>query len=233
MQADVELDGVTGLFGASGSGKSTLLRLIAGLERADDGHVRFAGKPWQDAGTFVPPHRRPVGYVFQDARLFRHLDVAGNLRFAARRRSDDGAGPQFDEVVAACDLDPLLDRDVRALSGGEQQRVALARTLLCGPRLLLFDEPLAALDAARKHDILPYIESLQARFGIPAIYVSHSMDEIVRLADRVIVLADGRVQARGPTVPVLDGLALPSAGRASMSRPCSKPVSSVSARRCT
>ncbi|MEQ8208184.1 MAG: ATP-binding cassette domain-containing protein, partial [Woeseia sp.] len=193
VTSDISLDGVTGLFGASGSGKSTLLRVIAGFEKGVAGTVRMTDKVWLDSksGEFVPAFRRQVGYVFQDARLFEHLDVAGNLRFAENRAS--GRGPEFAEVVAALDLHSLLDRAVTKLSGGERQRVALGRTLLCRPGLLLLDEPLAALDSARKQEILPYLETLRARFGIPTVYVSHAVDEIVRLADRVIVLQDGKI----------------------------------------
>lgn len=215
VNAEIALDGVTGLFGASGSGKSTLLRIIAGFERDVSGSVRMADEVWIDSAdrTFVPPFRRPVGYVFQDARLFVHLNVAGNLSFAEQRSS--GIGPVFSEVIAALDLQPLLERAVTKLSGGERQRVALGRTLLCKPRLLLLDEPLAALDMARKQEILPYLETLHERFGIPTVYVSHSVDEIVRLADRVIVLRDGQLHAEGDTASVLDTFLADDAGAGS------------------
>ncbi len=210
VRTALPLDGVTGLFGPSGSGKSTLLRIIAGFEAAT-GSVRLGGGVWADseAGVFLPPHRRAAGYVFQDARLFPHLDVAGNLGYARRRAA--AGGPGWDEVVAALELGPLLARGVERLSGGETQRVALARTLLSGTELLLLDEPLASLDTGRKAEILPYLESLVARFGIPVVYVSHAVDEIVRLADRVIVLEAGRVRAAGSTVRVFNELAAPIA----------------------
>lgn len=206
VQAAVKLQGVTGLFGPSGSGKSTLLRVIAGFETTATGRVSVGDRCWLDSKKrlHLAPHRRPVGYVFQDARLFMHLDVAGNLDFAATRNG--GYGPQQADVIDALDLAPLLQRDVAGLSGGERQRVALGRTLLCNPQLLLLDEPLAALDVARKEDILPYLESLQARFSLPTIYVSHSVDEILRLADEVIVLDAGRVHAQGATRSVLNDL---------------------------
>jgi molybdate transport system ATP-binding protein len=206
VRTAISLHGVTGLFGESGSGKSTLLRIIAGFAADASGTLSIDGRDWLNSGARlnVPAHRRPIAYVFQDARLFTHLDVQGNLQFAAKRNG--GAGPQFDEVVAALDLAPLLGRAVDTLSGGERQRVALGRALLCNPRLLLLDEPLAALDARRKQDIMPYLESLQARFSLPTIYVSHSIDEILRLADEVVVLQGGRVIAQGETRSVLNGL---------------------------
>ncbi|ANO53247.1 molybdenum ABC transporter ATP-binding protein [Woeseia oceani] len=212
VRTDIALDGVTGLFGASGSGKSTLLRVIAGFEKDVAGTARMADKVWLNsaAGEFVPAYQRQIGYVFQDARLFEHLDVAGNLHFADRRNR--GVGPGFAEVVAALDLEPLLNRTVTRLSGGERQRVALGRTLLSRPALMLLDEPLAALDSARKQEILPYLESLRTRFGIPTVYVSHAVDEIVRLADRVVVLQDGKVAAAGETAAVLDALPVGSVG---------------------
>lgn len=209
------LEGVTALFGPSGSGKSTLLRVLAGFERPRDGRVSFGSQTWLDTrgGVFVPPHRRPVGYLFQDARLFPHLNVLGNLRFAEQRRADD-AGYTFDDVVAAIELGGLLERRVDGLSGGERQRVALARTLLAHPRLLLLDEPLAAIDHARKAELLPYLEGLPGRFGIPTVYVSHDIDEVARLADRIIVLESGRVRQHGPAAAVFQELDLePLSGR--------------------
>jgi len=203
---DFVLAGVTALFGPSGAGKSTLLRILAGLEPGADGSIRFDGETWLDgtAGNSVPAHRRGVGYVFQDARLFSHLDVTGNLRFACRRAASSRAGAGFDEVVQALDLGPLLTRATGSLSGGERQRVAIGRALLSRPRLLLLDEPLAAMDAALKGEILPYIEALPEAFGVPAIYVSHSVDEVARLADRMVVMAAGTVAASGGAVEVLE-----------------------------
>ncbi len=211
VDQDIVLDGITGLFGPSGGGKSTLLRIIAGLEHAASGKVSFVDEIWQDSTTrrFVAPHRRPVGYVFQDTRLFTHLSVEGNLRFAAKRNSNDNS-LTFNEVVSAFDLQALLHRDTESLSGGERQRVAIARTILTRPRLLLLDEPLAALDTGRKDEILPYLEALMGRFDIPTIYVSHAIDEVARLADRVIVMDEGRIQASGATTEVLNQLELQS-----------------------
>ncbi len=214
VRLDVGLQGVTGLFGPSGSGKSTLLRIIAGLERRAEGTVTFGDEVWQDSRRriFARADMRPVGYVFQDTRLFEHLDVAGNLAYAADRAPRTAAPISGDEIVAACDLRALLPRRVGALSGGERQRVALARTLMTQPRLLLLDEPLAALDAERKGEILPYLEALPKRFGIPAIYVSHAVDEMARLADRVAVLQNGSIAAAGDAVEILNRTNLLPAG---------------------
>ncbi len=203
IDRQLSLAGVTGLFGPSGSGKSTLLRIIAGLESCATGEVTYGGEAWQTDRSFMPAFKRPVGYVFQDARLFQHLTVEGNLQFAQQRRPH-GAGISLDEVVSAMDLQPLLHRHTDALSGGERQRVAIARTLLTNPRLLLLDEPLAALDIGRKREILPYIEALPKRFGIPAIYVSHAVSEMARLADDVVVLEAGRITAIGPAANILN-----------------------------
>jgi molybdate transport system ATP-binding protein len=194
-----ELAGITALFGASGAGKSLLLRVISGLETGASGQVSFGGECWQGDGRFVPTDRRGVGYVFQDARLFEHLDVAGNLRFAARR----AGSPALDAVIKTLDLQPLLGRRVGALSGGEKQRVAIGRSLLSAPRLLLMDEPLAALDHARKTRLLPYIARLPEAFGLPVIYVTHAVEEVARLADRMVVLAGGKVLAAGGVADVL------------------------------
>jgi molybdate transport system ATP-binding protein len=207
---------VTAIFGPSGSGKSTLLRTVAGLARGAAGRLSLGDEVWLDSarGIDVPAHRRPVGYMFQHARLFPHLTGEGNLRYAARRARRERQVVGFDEVVDALDLAPLLPRRPASLSGGERQRVALGRTLLAQPRLLLLDEPMAALDATRKMEILPYLEALHPRFGIPILYVSHSVDEVALLADRILVLGGGRVTARGRTAEVLEGLDLgPLAGR--------------------
>ncbi|MEC9345463.1 MAG: molybdenum ABC transporter ATP-binding protein, partial [Pseudomonadota bacterium] len=179
---------------------------IAGLECGAHGHVRFGDENWQSEAPrlFVPAHRRDVALVFQDARLFPHLNVAGNLRFADRRAPRDRAEPAFEDVIAALGLGPLLGRSTTTLSGGERQRVAIGRALLSRPRLLLLDEPLSALDIRRRDDILGIIAALPARFGIPLIHVSHSIDEVARLADRILVLADGRVIADGAAAAILE-----------------------------
>lgn len=206
----IALDGITAVFGASGSGKSSLLRVLAGLEPGARGHVRFAGEAWLDTtrGVFLAPHRRGVGFVFQDARLLPFLSVAGNLRYAQRRAPAAHGAASFDEVVAAFDIESLLGRACGSLSGGERQRVAIARALLTRPRLLLMDEPLSANDVLRKADLLPYVRQLPARFGVPVIYVSHSIDEVAYLANSVLVLGGGRKVAAGAVTDVLESLDL-------------------------
>ncbi|MCC6202149.1 MAG: molybdenum ABC transporter ATP-binding protein [Gammaproteobacteria bacterium] len=205
---DVALDGVTALFGPSGAGKSTLLRIIAGLETHATGTVRFGSELWSDTAqrAFVPPHRRGISYLFQQSRLFPHLHVADNLRYAVRRAPRALPGPNLDEIVAALDLAPLLARRPAELSGGEAQRVALGRALLSRPRLLLLDEPVAALDVGRKREILPYVQRLLRQTGVPAIYVTHAIDEAALLADRMVVLDHGAITASGDIATVLERL---------------------------
>jgi molybdate transport system ATP-binding protein len=207
---EIDTGRVTAIFGPSGSGKSTLLRTLAGLERGATGRLSLGREVWLDSsrGLDLPAHRRPVGYTFQEARLFPHLSGEGNLRYAERRARRLRQVVTFDEVVEALDLLPLLPRRTSGLSGGERQRLALGRTLLAQPRLLLLDEPMSALDASRKMEILPYLEALHPRFGIPTLYVSHSVDEVALLADRILVLAGGRVTAQGRTAEILERLDL-------------------------
>ena len=199
--------GVTALFGQSGCGKTTLLRCIAGLERGA-GRLEVNGEVWQDADRFVPTHLRPLGYVFQDARLFAHLDVGRNLDFGMRR-SRGAATIRRDPIIDLLGLGPLLERMPERLSGGEQQRVAIARALLTAPSLLLMDEPLASLDHARRQEILPYLERLRDELEIPVIYVSHAADEVARLADHIVVMAGGRTVAQGPLAETLARVDLP------------------------
>ena len=189
--------GITALFGPSGSGKTSILRCIAGLQRLP-GHIRIGNDVWQhtDANIFVPPHRRHVGYVFQDAGLFAHLSVRDNLLYGARR-SGSAMGHDLDGIVDMLAIGPLLGRSVAALSGGERQRVAVGRALLAAPRILLMDEPLSALDRDTKDEIIPYLEELREKSGVPILYVSHDLAEIERLADRVVLLAAGRALASG------------------------------------
>jgi molybdate transport system ATP-binding protein len=186
---------VIALFGPSGSGKSTLLNVIAGLIRPQAGMVRVEGRVLTDtaAGTLVPPHRRRIGYVFQDTRLFPHLSVRRNLAYGQWFTPGGERYANPEEIVALLGLRPHLDRRPPTLSGGEKQRVAIGRALLASPRLLLMDEPLASLDAARKAETLPYIERLRDELAIPIVYVSHSRDEVDRLADEVVHLEAGRV----------------------------------------
>ena len=190
--------GVVALFGRSGAGKSTLVNAIAGLIPAT-GTVRLDGTTWLDSATgiAVAAERRRIGYVFQDARLFPHLDVAGNLGYGERRAPPGERYAAHDDIVALLGLQTLLRRRVHQLSGGERQRVALGRALLAQPRLLLLDEPLAAIDTARRDEVLPYLESLRDRFAIPMLYVSHQYEEVLRLATDIVLLAAGRVLATG------------------------------------
>jgi molybdate transport system ATP-binding protein len=196
--------GITGVFGPSGSGKTTLLRCVAGLERAPGGLLEVAGEPWQDEarGLFLPTHRRRLGYVFQEAGLFDHLSVRGNLDYGLRRTAPAERRVRLDEAVGWLGLTALLERGPRQLSGGERQRVAIARALLTSPRLLLMDEPLAGLDAAARDEILPYLERLHASLEIPVLYVSHAAAELQRLADHLLLLAAGRLRAAGPVSEV-------------------------------
>jgi len=208
--------GLTALFGASGSGKTTTLRCIAGLTRASDGQVAFDGECWQDEsrGIFVAPHERACGYVFQEASLFAHLSVRRNLEYARSRAPASRPAPDFDHTVEMLGLGALLERRTQSLSGGERQRVAIARALLANPRLLLMDEPLASLDAGRKGEILYYIERLRDEVGIPIVYVSHAIDEVVRLADAMVLLSEGRTVAAGPVAELASRLDLrPYLGR--------------------
>jgi len=204
--------GVTGIFGPSGCGKTTVLRCIAGLTRPAEGYFSLGDEVWQDRAHFLPPHQRPVGYVFQDARLFSHLSVAGNLDFAARRAKVGRTIIARETVIDLLGLEKLLARMPVHLSGGERQRVAIGRALLSQPRILLMDEPLSALDREAKREILPYLETLAHRLSLPAFYVSHDMAEIERLANHLVLLSgDGRVQAAGPIASLLADLSLPLA----------------------
>lgn len=205
--------GVTALFGPSGCGKTTVLRCMAGLTRLA-GRMAVGDEVWQDERRFAPPHRRALGYVFQDANLFAHLSVRANLLYGPRRARPRPADDGFDAIVALLNLERLLDRAPARLSGGERQRVALGRALLAQPRLLLMDEPLSALDRMSKEEILPYLDALGGRAGPPVIYVSHDVSEVARLADHVVALERGRVAAAGPAGDILERLDLgPVAGR--------------------
>jgi molybdate transport system ATP-binding protein len=197
--------GVTALFGRSGSGKTSMIRIIAGLVRPDEGLVVLDGEPLTDTakGIFVPRHRRRFGYVFQDGRLFPHLNVRNNLFYGSWFVSKAPGAGSFDRVVDLLGIEHLLDRRPSTLSGGEKQRVAIGRALLSSPRLLLMDEPLAALDELRKAEILPYLQRLRDETEIPIVYVSHSISEVAQLANQVVVMRDGRVEAAGTATEVL------------------------------
>jgi molybdate transport system ATP-binding protein len=205
--------GVTALFGPSGSGKTTLLRCLAGLERASSGYLEVNGEIWQDDSRDIclPTHRRPLGYVFQEASLFPHLDVRRNLEYGWKRIPAVQRRVGFEQAVELTGIGHLLERNPARLSGGERQRAAIARALLVSPDLLLMDEPLAALDMASKRDILPYLERLHDELSIPVLYVSHSPDEVARLADYMVLVDGGKTVASGPLKAMLTRLDLPLA----------------------
>jgi molybdate transport system ATP-binding protein len=215
---DFELDaefsapgvGITALFGPSGSGKTTLLRAIAGLEPISDGRLTVNGQVLQGDGRWLPPHRRRIGFVFQDGGLLPHLDVSGNIDYALRRAE---APPSRDHLVELLGLEDLLRRSPASLSGGERRRAAMARALATNPNLLLLDEPLTGLDEARKRDLLPWLERLLAEAQIPTLLVSHVPDEVTRLADHLVLLDRGRVTASGPLNEQLTSLESPLAHR--------------------
>lgn len=211
LDVDLQLPGrgVTVLFGPSGSGKTTLLRCVAGLERAPQGRLAVDGEVWQDGRHWLPVHRRPIGYVFQEASLFDHLSVLGNLRYGLKRLGAPADPARLEQAVALLGIGPLLERRPERLSGGERQRVGIARALALGPRLLLMDEPLSALDHARRQEILPYLERLREELDIPVLYVTHAPDEVARLADHLVALEAGRVRAHGPLQELLVRLDLP------------------------
>jgi molybdate transport system ATP-binding protein len=201
--------GITAIFGPSGSGKTTLLRCVAGLERAAHGRVVVDGESWQDARMFVPTWQRPLGYVFQEASLFDHLDVRGNLAFARKRASGAASAFDPDALTELLGIGHLLARRPAQLSGGERQRVAIARALATQPRLLLLDEPLAAVDLARRQEILPWLERLRDELQLPMLYVTHAADEVARLASHLVLLEQGGCVAAGPIAETLARIDLP------------------------
>jgi molybdate transport system ATP-binding protein len=205
--------GVSAIFGHSGSGKTTLLRCLAGLARPKDGRLCVNGEVWLDTanGIFLPTHTRPLGYVFQEASLFPHLTVAGNLRYGMNRVAPATRRVELSQAAGLLGIGHLLERMPAGLSGGERQRVGIARALLTSPRLLLLDEPLASLDQKRKLEILPYLERLHDELDIPILYVSHAPEEVARLADHLVLLDQGRAVASGPITDTLARLDLPVA----------------------
>lgn len=211
IDVDIPMHGITGIFGESGSGKTTLLRCIAGLETRGTGRLAIGDDVWLDRSRNIsrPIHEQEIGYVFQEPRLFRHLNVRRNLEYGQQRTTTKIDGVAFNQTVELFDLQHLLDRSPADLSGGEAQRVAIARALLRSPRLLLMDEPLAALDSARKNEILPFLDRLHNELKIPIIYVSHHIEEICRLCDHLLVLHNGDVVAEGELQTVLVRLDVP------------------------
>ena len=213
LEVDLRLpsSGITVLFGPSGSGKTTMLRCLAGLDQAD-GRVVIGGQIWQDTGKRIhlPTWQRDLGYVFQESSLFEHLDVQRNLNYGIDRIKKPGLAESLDQAIDLLGIRHLLSRPVDGLSGGERQRVAIARALAMQPKLLLLDEPLASLDQNRKQEILPWLEGLHRGLSIPIIYVTHSRDELARLADHLVILEDGHVRASGPAGTLMQTLGLRS-----------------------
>ncbi len=205
--------GVTAFFGESGVGKSTLLRAVAGLEHPEEGQIIVNNTVWQDDAEhiFIPPHQRSLGFVFQDARLFMHLDIMKNLQFGMKRVKETKNTISLDKAIDLLGIEHLLDRMPVTLSGGEKQRVAIARALATSPDILLMDEPLASLDLKRRQEILPYLHRLNTELNIPILYVSHSLEEVAALSDHLVLLERGRITASGPTNKMLTRLDLPLA----------------------
>lgn len=202
---------VTSVFGPSGCGKTSLMRAIAGLENQATGQIQMGDQTWQDNDTFRPAHQRDIGYVFQDASLFPHLNVYDNLQFGLKRQAKHKRRVSLEQAIELLALTPLLNRQIDKLSGGEKQRVAIARAVATSPAVLLFDEPLAAVDIPHKQEILRYIQSLHRELDIPMLYVSHAIDEVARLSDNLVLLEKGQQLASGKTVDLLSELRLPFA----------------------
>ena len=211
LDVDLKLptSGITVVFGPSGSGKTTLLRCLAGLEKS--GTMEIAGEVWQNENIFIPVNKRAIGMVFQDSRLFPHLNVRDNLLYGYKRTPADSRRLYLEEVIHVLALENLLERGIKKLSGGEKQRVALGRALLTSPKLLLMDEPLAALDAQRKTEIIPFIRKIEKELSIPIIYVTHSMSEVLQLVDTMVILKDGKVVKWGPVKKVFADIQLRNA----------------------
>ena len=200
---DISAEGITSIFGVSGCGKTSLLRAIAGLESHANSKLQVGDEIWQDENIFLPPHQRSIGYVFQEASLFDHLSVKDNIGYGYKRTPIDSRKISVEQVINLLGIQSLLDKKPAFLSGGERQRVAIARALAANPKLLLMDEPLSSLDQARKEELLPYIETVNKEMNIPILYVSHSNEEIGRLADQLIFIEDAVVKASGPISELL------------------------------
>lgn len=214
VDINIPATGISVLFGPSGSGKTTILRALSGLEQLADTKLSWGEQIWQSDEQFIPSYQRNIGVVFQTPRLFSHLNVEGNLRYGMSRAEEPADEPSFRELINLLGLAQLLQRDTATLSGGEQQRVAIARALLLQPALLLMDEPLSALDARNKAEILPYLEKLHQRLSIPVVYITHDLTEMALLGDYLILLDEGKVLAQGSVAPLLTDPKLPLANRA-------------------
>lgn len=212
LEVDLNLPGkgITGIFGPSGSGKTTLLRCIAGLQPVPGGHLKVNGTTWQAPGKSLATYKRPLGFVFQQPSLFPHLTARENLEFARKRAPVTISPSEIDPILSLMGIEPLMERMPAQLSGGEQQRIAIARALLIKPELLMMDEPLASLDIGRKQEILPYLEALHRELDIPVLYVSHSVDEIARLADHLLIMEQGRVRRAGPAPALMSQTDFPA-----------------------
>ena len=208
LDIDLQLpaSGITVVFGPSGSGKTTLLRCIAGLEKS--GKMEIAGQVLQDENTFIPVNLRAIGMVFQESRLFPHLNVRDNLLYGYMRTPVNSRRLHLEDIGRVLSLEKLFERSIDKLSGGEKQRVALGRALLTSPKLLLMDEPLAALDTQRKTEIIPFIRKVEKELSIPIIYVTHSMSEVLQLVDTMVILKDGKVVKYGPVGKVFSDIQL-------------------------
>lgn len=207
IDEEIEGEGITAILGASGSGKTSLLRMIAGLDSYPDSRVVFKQQVWQDSHHFLPPNKRNIGYVFQQSNLFNHLTVKGNIDYAIKRCQTTGLNVK--DIIDLLDIGHLLNRSCLHLSGGERQRVAITRALACDPQLLLMDEPLSSLDEQRKNEFYPYLDRLHRTLKIPVIYVSHSRQEIARLADNLLLLDCGKVSERGAVADMFSRLNSP------------------------
>lgn len=203
VDTQIPLTGITAIFGHSGSGKSSLLRAIAGLENSMRGSVKYHQQIWQDQSRKLATHKRPIGFVFQDSSLLNHLNVYQNLRFGWQRTEDPVSEIEFSEICQLLAIEPLFQQAPDDLSGGERQRVAIAQALVTKPKILLMDEPLASLDLKRKKEILSYLEKLPEKFNVPILYVSHSADEVARLANQVILLENGGIHSQGDIRSIL------------------------------
>ena len=206
IECQVPASGVTAIYGPSGSGKTTVLNAIAGIQPASGSStIQFGNEQWQNGTQFTPPWKRKIGFVFQDARLFPHLNVRQNLEYAIKRRGDESQ-PCFDEIVDWLNLNKLLSRLPESLSAGQKQRVAIGRALLCGPRILLMDEPLANLDHAARLECLHYLQRLRTKLDIPIWYVSHDIEEVSQIADKLLLLDNGRLEAQGSLIDLCSRL---------------------------